>query len=314
MHADLDIEWSRPWVVQERLIELVHEAPSLGLDTLFASPAIYFTYRDHNTTFDSVGLWDDGNSPVTVTGSGQAESVQSLDVTHEVLDILGVVPILGRGFAEDDDRVGAQPTAVISYSYWQRHFGGTDVLGRTLIADGVQRQIIGVLPEWFRFFEQPAEIFFPLQPRRAAAMFLSFSGRAIARLKAGATLEEANADVSRMIPILREEFPAPPELNFATAELRPKLRWLRDSVVGELGATLWILMGTIGILLLIAAANVANLMLVRALAQRQDLAIRAALGAGAGGIARVVLLESAVLPRDPSVSPAPISACLYCFR
>jgi len=284
-----------PYPEQERLIELMHQAPGLGLDTLFASPAIYFTYRNHNTTFDSVGLWDDGNSPVTVTGSGQAESVQSLEVTHEVLDILGSVPIVGRGFSEDDDRSGGQPTAVISYSYWQRHFGGANVLGQTLVADGVQRQIIGVLPEWFRFFEQPAEIFFPLQPRRTTAMFLSFSGRAIARLKAGATLEEANADVSRMIPILREEFPAPAESNFATAELRPKLRWLRDSVVGELSTTLWILMGTIGILLMIAAANVANLVLVRALAQRQDLAIRAALGASAGGIARVVLLGSALL-------------------
>lgn len=281
-----------PYPEQDRLIELVHEAPGLGISQLFASPAAYFGYRDHGRTFEAVGLWDWDSSPVTVTGSGEPEAVRSLEVTHEVLAILGADPIVGRGFSEADDRPGSVPTAVISHGYWQRHFGGADPVGQTLVVDGIPRQVIGVLPQWFRFFDYPAEIFYPRQPVRSGAVFPSGDGRGIARLKEGVTLAEANADVARMIPILSEEFPGG---SVEEWRLGPKLRWLKDTVVGDLGDTLWLLMGTIGLLLLIACANVANLVLVRTETRRPELAIRAALGAGWGGIARVVFAESAIL-------------------
>jgi putative ABC transport system permease protein len=270
----------------------VHEAPGLGIARLFASPAVYFGYRDHGRTFEAVGLWDWDSSPVTVTGSGEPEAVRSLEVTHEVLTILGAHPIVGRGFRAADDLPGSVPTAIISHGYWQRRFGGADPLGQTLVVDGIPRQVIGVLPQWFRFFEYPAEIFYPRQPVRAGAVFPSGDGRGIARLKRGVTLAEANADVARMIPILGEEFPGG---NVKQWRLGPKLGWLKDTVVGELRDTLWLLMGTIALLLLIACANVANLVLVRTEARRPELAIRAALGAGWGGITRVVLAESALL-------------------
>jgi putative ABC transport system permease protein len=283
-----------PYPEQDRLIELVHEAPGLGIGQLFASPAIYFAYRDHSRTFESVGLWDWDNSPVTVTGSGDPESVQSVEVTHEVLAILGARPLVGRGFNETDDRPGSAPTAIISHAYWQRHFGGADPSGRTLIVDGVPRDVIGVLPQSFRFFDYPADIYYPRQPSRSTAAFPSFDGRAIARLRPGVTLREANADVARMIPILSEEF-GRPGAQFANARFGPRLRQLKDSVVGDLRDTLWLLMGTIGLLLLIACANVATLVLVRAQARRPELAIRAALGAGWGAIARMVVAESVLL-------------------
>jgi len=281
-----------PYPEQDRLIELVHEAPGLGIARLLASPAVYFGYRDHSQTFEAVGLWDWDSSPVTVTGSGEPEAVRSLEVTHEVLTILGADPLVGRGFREADDLPGSVPTAIISYGYWQRHFGGADPLGETLVVDGIPRQVIGVLPQWFRFFDYPAEIFYPRQPVRSGAVFPSGDGRGIARLKEGVTLGEANADIARMIPILSEEFPGG---NVKEWRLAPKLRWLKDTVVGDLRDTLWLLMGTIGLLLLIACANVANLVLVRTETRRPELAIRAALGAGWGGIARVVFAESAVL-------------------
>jgi predicted permease len=227
-----------------------------------------------------------------VTGTGEPESVQSLEVTHEVLAILGVAPVLGRGFTAADDVPGSTPTAIISHGYWQRRFGGADPLRATLVVNGVPRQVIGVLPQWFRFFDYPADIFYPRQPVRSGASFPSGDGRGIARLKTGVTLAEANADVARMIPILDEEFPGG---NAAQAELRPKLRRLKDSVVGTLSDTLWLLMGTIGVLLLIACANVSNLVLVRTQARRPELAVRTALGAGWTAIARVVLAESAML-------------------
>jgi predicted permease len=281
-----------PYPEQERLIDVVHQAPNLGTGRLYASSAIYFTYADHNRTFDGVGYWDWDKSPVTVSGSGEPEAVQSLEVTHEVLALLGGEPVLGRIFTAEDDRPGSLPTAVISHRYWQRKLGGAHPLGRTLVVDGVPRQIVGVLGPSFRFFRYPADIYYPLQPVRAQARFPSFDGRAIARLKKGVSLEEANADVTRMIPILRAQYGPGAWEN---TRFGPNLQYLKDSVVGNLGETLWLMMGTIALLLLIACANVANLVLVRTQAQRPQLAIRAALGAGWGAIARVVFSESVIL-------------------
>ena len=185
-----------PYPDQDRLIELVHEAPGVGIDQILASPAVYFGYRDHSETFEAVGLWDWDSSPVTVTGSGEPASIRSVEVTHEVLGILGAYPIVGRGFTQADDLQNSTPTAIISYGYWQRHFAGAYLSEQTLVVDGIQRQVIGVLPQWFRFFDCPADIFYPRQPVRAGAPFPAGDGRGIARLKAGVTLREANADVA----------------------------------------------------------------------------------------------------------------------
>ncbi|HTV02364.1 MAG TPA: ABC transporter permease [Luteitalea sp.] len=282
-----------PYPDQERLVEIVHEVPALGIEQYYASPAIYFGYRDHSRTFDAIGHWDWDSSPATVTGTGEPESVPSLEVTHEILPILGATAVVGRVFGDADDRPGAAPTAVISHGYWQRRFGGTAVAGRTLTVDGVTREIIGVLPQHFRFFEYDADVIVPLQHVRADARFPSGDGRAVARLKPGVTLAAANADVARMIPLLWKEFNADGQAR--RLEFRPRLRYLKDSVVGDLGETLWILMGTIGLLLVIACANVANLVLVRTQARRQELVVRSALGAGWTAITRVVLAETAVL-------------------
>ena len=128
-----------PYPEQERLIDVVHQAPGLGIGRLYASSAIYFTYADHNRTFDGIAHWDWDKSPVTVSGSGEPEAVQSLEVTHEALSLLGGEPILGRRFTAEDDRPGSPPTAIISHGYWQRKLGGADPLGQTLVVDGVHR-------------------------------------------------------------------------------------------------------------------------------------------------------------------------------
>jgi len=283
-----------PYPHQDRLIEVMHEAPGVGIGEMFASPAMYFTYREETRVFDAVGLWDWDASPVTVTGRGEPEAVQSLEVTHEVLPMLGADPIIGRSFSAADDVAGSPPTVIISYGFWQRRFGGVDPLDETVVVDGVARQVIGVLPPWFRFFAYPADIIYSLQPSRAEASFPSSDGRAIARVKEGVTLAAASADVARMIRILGEEYTVR-EGFFEETQFGAKLRWLKESVVGDLGDTLWLLMGTIGLLLLIACANVANLVLVRMHARRPELAIRSALGAGRATLARVLLTESAIL-------------------
>ena len=283
-----------PYPEQDRLIELVHEVPGLGIDELFASPAIYFTYRDHSHTFESVGLWDWDNSPVTVIGVEAPEAVQSVEMTHEVLKMLGGDPIMGRGFSEKDNLPGSTPTVIINYGYWQRRFAGANPLGQTLIVDGTPRQVIGVLPQGFRFFDYAAEIFYPLQLVRSEASFPSFDGRAIARLRPDVSLSQANADVARMIPLLSAEF-GQAGVRWEEAGFRPKLRWLKETVVGNLSETLWLLMGTIAFLMLIAVANVSNMVLVRTQSRRPELAIRTALGAGRADIARVVFAEATIL-------------------
>jgi putative ABC transport system permease protein len=280
-----------PYPEQDRLIELVH---SVGSGEILASPAVYFGYRDHSRTFEAVGLWDWDASPVTVTGVGEPESVRSVEVTHEVLGMLGATPVLGRTFSSRDDVRGAAPTAVISHTYWRRRFRGASPIGRTLVVDGVAREIIGVLPDWFRFFDYPADMFYPMRLVRSEAGFPQGNGRGLARLKAGVTLEQANADVRRMIPLVNAEFGRPGPA-FDRMQFGPNLRPLKEMVVGNLGETLWLLMGTIGLLLLIACANVANLVLVRTQSRRPELSVRTALGARWSDLARVVFAENAIL-------------------
>jgi predicted permease len=284
-----------PFPDSDRLIALRHR--SVDQDNHAASEALYFTYREHNQTFESVALFS-GNT-ATVTGVGDPEEVQRLLSTHEFLPTLRVIPLLGRTFVAADDELGSAPTVILSYGYWQRRFGGAEnVVGQSLVVDGAPHEIVGVLPATFRFLEQPADILTPGKPVRAAAFVPSIGARGIARLKDGVTLEQASADVERMIPIYIDSFPIVPGLTkeaVLAMQIGPNLRFLKDDVVRGLDDVLWVLMGTIGMLLLIACANIANLQLVRTETRGQELAIRAALGAGGGRIARSLLLESALL-------------------
>ena len=283
-----------PYPNQERLIELVHEAPGIGAKRMLASPAVYFGYRDHSRVLEAVGLWDWDASPVTVTGRGEPESVPSVELTHEVLPMLGAVPVAGRTFRDSDDVPGAAPTAMLSETYASRRFGGAAAIGRVVIVEGIPRQIIGILPRSFRFFEHAADVYYPLQPERANARFPAGDGRGVALLKPGVTLDQANADLLSIAPAISKEFGRVPNA-WEIARFRPTLQWLRDRVVGDLGSTLWLMLGTIALLMLIACANVANLMLVRAQVRRPELVLRAALGAGRAAVARVVFTESALI-------------------
>jgi predicted permease len=286
-----------PFPESDRLIALAHQAPGVNQYDLAASPAIYFTYRENNQTFESVALWYANTA--SITGAGDPEEVQRLRSTHELLPLLRVKPLLGRTFSEADDQPGSPGTVILTYGYWQRRFGGAAaVVGQTLVVDGAPHEIIGVLPREFRFPHQPAEILTPAQPNRARAFVPAIEGRGVARLKDGVTLDQASADVARMIPILFDSFPIGAGLTRQAVEamqLGPNLRLLKDDIVGDLDDVLWVLAGTIGMLLLLACANVANLQLARTEARRQELAIRAALGAGWRRIAWSLLLESTLL-------------------
>ena len=287
-----------PYPHSEELVGVWHTAPGINLPELEMSPSDYFIYREQGRTFLDIGLYQ-GDS-VSVTGAGEPEQVPTLRVTDGTLPILGVQPLLGRNFNRDDDSPGAPETVMLTYGYWRRKFGAdSSVIGRTLLVDGKGRQIIGVLAKGFHFLdrEDPA-LLTPFQFDRHKANLGNFSYEGLARLKPGVTLQQANADVARMLPIVLNSFPAPPGFSiklFEDARIAPNLRPLKRDVVGDVGNVLWVLMGSIGMVLLIACANVANLLLVRMEGRRQELALRSALGAGWTRIAGELLLESVIL-------------------
>jgi predicted permease len=268
------------------------------------APSNYFIYREQNRTFEDVGLYN-GDS-VSVTGVGQPEQVRALDVTDGLLPILGIPPMLGRGFDRADTLPGSPDVIVLTYGYWQRKFGGDrSIIGRAVTVDAKPRQIVGVMPQRFHFldYEDPG-ILLPIQLDRNKTKLGQFSFDGIARLKPGVTLADANADVGRMVPIVWDAFPAPPGFSvelFKQAHVVANVRPLSQDVVGDVGKFLWVLMGSIAIVLLIACANVANLLLVRVEGRQQELAIRAALGAGRRRLAGELLFESVVLGMFGSV-------------
>jgi len=287
-----------PYSHPEQLIGVWHSAPGIGIKELNMSSSIYFVDREQNTTLQEIGAYD-GDS-LSVTGAGEPEHVRGLDVTDGTLPTLGVVPAVGRLFTRQDDSPSAPATVVLSYQYWQTKFGGaSSVLGTAITVDGKPRQIIGVMPKGFHFLDQPdAALILPFQWDRNKTKLGNFSQRALARLKPGVTLEQANADMARLLPVVLRSFPAPEGFSadlFEKAKIAPNLRPLKKDVVGDVGKVLWVLMGSIVLVLLIACANVANLLLVRVEGRRQELAIRSALGAGWGQLAKELLFESLVL-------------------
>ena len=286
-----------PYPDPDRLVGVWETAHLQGMQEVNASPATYFTFREESRTFQDIGLWR--YDSVNITGTGEPEQIDALDITDGLLPILGGQPIRGRWFAHKDDSPGSPKTVILAYGYWQRKFGGDpSVVGRRIVVDGEASEIIGILPPGFRFMNSTAALIEPLQLDRAKVFIGNFSYRAVARLKPGVTLAQANADVARMLPMMLDKFPPAPGISikmFQEARFGPSVRPLKVDVIGDIGKVLWVLMATIAVVLFIACANVANLMLVRAEGRQQELAIRAALGAGWSRIARELLLESVAL-------------------
>lgn len=286
-----------PYPHSERLIALWHTAPGVNIKDLNMAPSLYFIYSDESRAFQDVSMWTDGTS--SVTGLAEPEEVPVLLVTNRLLPILEVRPSLGRGFTASDDDPKNARTVMLSDGYWRSRFGGDrGVLHRRIMIDGNAHEVVGVLPPSFQFMDQKVSLLIPLRFNRSEVHLGNFSYRGVARLKPGVTLKQANADIARMLPLASKIFPPPSGYSgkmFEEARIGPNLRLLKADLVGDIGDTLWVLMGTVGMVLLIACANVANLLLVRADGRRQELAIRAALGAGWGRIARELLLESSLL-------------------
>ncbi len=286
-----------PYAHPEQLVALWHTAPGINIPEVNMAPSLYFTYREQSRVFQDVGLW--GTDSVGFTGRGEPQQIAVLNVTDGILPMLGVHPLLGRMFSADDCHEGNHLTVILTYGFWQRYFGGSpSAIGQNIVINSRPREIIGVMPKDFRFLDAKPLLLSPMMFDRAKVTLGQFGFAGIARLKPGVTLADANRDVARLLPISFASFPAPPGFSanmFEKTRMAPMLRTLLADVTGDIGRTLWLIMGALGVVLLIACANVANLLLVRAGGRQQELAVRAALGAGWGEIARELMVESLTL-------------------
>jgi putative ABC transport system permease protein len=286
-----------PYPEPDRLVGLWQTAPGVNIADLSASIADYVTYREESRTLEDVAIWK--STALTVTGVAEPERVDGIRATFRLLSMLGVQPILGRAMAERDDEAGSPEVVMLGHGYWQRRFAGDPgVVGRRIIVDGTAREIIGVLPEGFWFMDVSHDLMLPIRFERSKLRLAGYNFPAVGRLRPGVNIEAVNADVARMIAIEMGKFPPPEGMSvkmMEDARLGPNVRPLIDDLVGDVGKSLWVVMATIAIVLLIACANIANLLLVRAEGRTQELAVRAALGAGPGRLAREMLVESLLL-------------------
>jgi predicted permease len=283
-----------PFAHPHQLVAVHHTMPGVGVDEAPLSPAMYFTFRDHSRTLEDIGVWR--RTPVTVTGLAEPEQVVAAQVTAGLFSVLGVNPILGRGYEEADVTPGGTNPVILSQQYWVRRFGSDpDILGRTVRIDGGERTVIGVMPAGLRLGEVAPDIFLPLVFDRSRIGVGNFSFPGIARLRPGVTPAEASGDLDRLTALATEEFPG-----IRLAELEDRafgtfVRPLKDDVVGGAGMVLWLVFATAGLVLLVACINVANLFLVRAETRQRDAALRSAIGASKGRLARQFITESTVI-------------------
>jgi len=291
-----------PYPDSEQLVSLHLNAPGApGLSEfrseLRLSPSMYFTFATHNRSFQSLGIWGPGTA--SITGLAQPEQVNTAQISGGVLETLNVPALTGQWLTAADQDSHGLGRVMLSYGYWQRRFGGDPgVVGRTISVNAQPRVIAGVMPRGFKVLNYDFDLLVPIALDPVKEILAGFGYRGIARLRPGVSIPQANADVASLINTWMDSWSNGPGTNphwYVNWKITPALEPLKTTMVGGIQTVLWVVMGMIAVVMLIACTNVANLLLVRADARQQELAVRSALGAGRWRIARELLVESLTL-------------------
>jgi predicted permease len=290
-----------PYADAERLVILWNRSPGLNITEDWFSTAQYFDIKNGHHGFEQIAIAIGAN--YNLTGSGEPERVGTIRVSSNLLSLLGQRAALGRTFVPDEDRPGRNATAILSYGTWARRFGSDPrLLGKKIVLNGLSYEVVGIMPRSFSLPREvmptldgaeQAEILLPLpMPADAAQQRDHEDYNIIGKLKPGVSVQRAQAEMDNLTAHLRHDYP---EIYPPNGDLTFSIVPLLEQVVGNVRHTLYLLLGAVGFVLLIACANLANLQLSRAVARQKEMAVRSALGASRLRIIRQLLIESMLL-------------------